>query len=218
MTSTGLTETFSSTKQTLHEAGIDDDFFLDLVATRLLVERVGESKNLDWWDSLVLSKTGKIRLSEMTPKTSVKARINLALKIGRKAESDRIPEDTISLYSLGPQMESRLRAAIDEIEVDGNVSLEALEQLSVQSLEEGWADEIIEQTSSNISGVSDSISLPDPDGTEALLIDESGYTEDEIEPEKWRLLVTLLRGYGQCTSLLRVPYYPLEPLVKSENA
>ncbi|WP_336134218.1 BrxE family protein [Natronomonas amylolytica] len=218
MTSTAIVDAFISTKETLYDVGIEDDFFLDLVASRLLIERVGESNNQDWWESRVLSETGRARLSEVTPKTQLKAQIDLAFKVGRKAEADRLPDDSISLFSFGPQMESRLTAAIEEIKSDDELTLEALEDLSVSTLDEGWTAGVIAETEANISGAPDSDSFQEPGDGESFLLNENGYTQDEIEPEKWRLLTTLLQAYGYCTDQLRVPYYSLESELKSENA
>lgn len=198
--------------------GMVDDFFLDLVASRLVVERVGESSNQDWWESRVLSETGRTRLSEVTPKTRLKSRITLVLKVGRKAESDRIADDSISLFSFGPQTESRLTAAIEELESNDDLAFEALEDLSAQSLEEGWTDGIITATASNISSTDTTEPQQNPGTGESYLVGERSYTQDEIEPDKWRILTTLLRGYGQCTNQLQVPYYTLESELKSENA
>jgi hypothetical protein len=216
MTSTDLADAFVSTKGALNAAGIDDEFFLDLIASRLLIERVGESNNQGWWDSRVLSETGRARLDEVTPKTQLQSRITLASKVGRKAESDHLPADTISLFSFGPQVESRISAAIEEIDASDDLPLNALESVSVQSLSEGWTDGIIEQTASNITAAS--TSLTDPGSGDSFRIEEDGYTQSEIEPEKWRLLVTLLQGYGQNTDRLCVPYYPLKSELKSESA
>ncbi|NLV02994.1 BrxE family protein [Haloferax volcanii] len=216
MTSTNFVDAFVSTKQTLHDAGIEDEFFLDLIASRLLVERVGETNNQGWWDSRVLSETGRARLDEVTPKTQLQSRINLAVKVGQKAESDRVPADSISLFSFGPQVESRLTAAIKELEANGEPSLKALEELSVPSLDEGWTHGVIEQTEANVSSASSSLTEPDTNGS--FCINDDGYTQSEIEPEKWRLLVTHLQGYGNSTDRLNVPYYPLKSELKSENA
>jgi hypothetical protein len=216
MTSTDLADAFVSTQEALNAAGIDDEFFLDSIASRLLIERVGESNNQGWWDSRVLSETGRARLDEVTPKTQLQSRITLASKVGRKAESDRLPADTISLFSFGPQVESRISVAIEDIDASDDQSLEALESVSVQSLSEGWTDGIIEQTRSNITATS--TLLTDSGTGDSFRIAEDGYTQSEIEPEKWRLLVTLLQGYGQNTGRLCVPYYPLRSEIKSESA
>jgi len=216
MTSTDLVDGFVSTKETLSDAGIDDEFFLDLIAARLLIERVGESNNQGWWDSRVLSETGRARLEEVTPKTQLQSRITLASKVGRKAEADRLPADSICLFSFGPQVESRLSAALEDIDAVDDNPLEELENVSVQSLDEGWTDRIIDETGSNITA--ESTTLTEPGTGDSFQIEEDGYTQSEIEPEKWRLLVTLLQGYGQNTNGLRVPYYPLKSELKSENA
>ena len=217
MTSADIADAFASTRETLEKAGMADDFFLDLVASRLVVERVGESSNQDWWESRILSETGRTRLSEVTPKTQLKSRVTLALKVGHKAESDRVTDDSISLFSFGPQIESRLTAAIEELESDDDLTFEALEGLSVQSLEEGWTDAIITATASNISST-DTTEPQQTGPSESYLIGERGYTRDEIEPDKWRIFSTLLRGYGQCIDQLQVPYYTLESELTSENA
>jgi len=215
MDSHDLVDAFDSTRETLRDAGVENDFFLDLIASRLLIERIGEANNQEWWDSRVLSETGRARLQEVTPKTRLQSQINLAMKVGRKAESDSTPSDSISLFFFGPQIEAQLGAAIEDLNAPGESPLSSLEELSVQSLDADWTDPIIEQTASNISVTS--ISLPEPEG-DSYQINESGYEQSEIEPEKWRLLVTLLRGYGQNTERLRVPYYPLNSKLKSENA
>lgn len=215
MDSHDLADAFDSTRETLRDAGVENDFFLDLIASRLLIERIGESNNQEWWDSRVLSETGRARLQEVTPKTRLQSQINLAMKVGRKAESDSTPSDSISLFSFGPQIEAQLGAAIEDLDAPDESPLRSLEELSVHSLDDDWTDPIIEQTASNISVTS--ISLPEPEG-DSYQINESGYEQSEIEPEKWRLLVTLLRGYGQNTDRLRVPYYPLNLEVKSESA
>lgn len=218
MTSSDVVDAFVSTKKTLHEVGIEDEFFQDLVASRLLVARIGETTNQKWWDSRVLSETGRARLSEVTPKTRLKSQIDLALKIGYKKESDILPDDAISLFNFGPQIESRLTAAIEELETDGEITLEALESLSIQSLDRRWADPIIEETRSNISAASVTDSVQESEPGESVLLNESGYTQDEIDPDKWAILTSLLGGYGNCTDQLRVPYYNLESDLKPENA
>lgn len=215
MASHDLVEVFTSTRQNLRETGLEDDFFLDLIASRLLIERVGESNNQGWWDSRVLSETGRARLEEVTPKTRLQSQLNLAMKVGRKAESDVVPADSISLFSFGPKLEAQLGAAIEDLNAPDEPSLIALEELSVQSLESNWTDPIIEQTASNITA--SSISLPEP-AADSYQLSEEGYGQSEIDPEKWRLLVTLLRGYGQNTDRLRVPYYQLNSELKPENA
>jgi hypothetical protein len=217
MNSTEISDTFLSTRETIQSAGIDDDFFLDLISARLLVERVGESKNHDWWESRVLSETGRTRLEEVTPKTRLQSRVNLATKVGNKAESDRLPDDAISLFSFGPRIEARVGSAIEELETNDSVSLTALEDLTVDSLKEGWTDEVIAETGANISSSSDAVSGVESTGESTLLADE-GYTQDEIEGEKWRLLTTLLTGYGHSTESLTVPYYPLESEIQASNA
>lgn len=218
MASSDIVDAYISTKQALYDGGIRDDFVQNLIASRLLIERVGESDNQDWWDSRVLSETGRARLSEVTPNTRLKSRIDLSMKIGRKAESDRLPGDSVSLFSFGPQVESQLTAAIKEIGGDDEVVLEALEGLSIQSLDEGWTDVVITKTESGNSTESDAASIQERASEESFLLNEREYTQNEIDHEKWKLLTTLLRGYGHCTDRLHVPYYQLGSELKPDNA
>ncbi len=218
MSSRDIIDAFSSTKQTLESAGMQDDFFLNLVTSRLLVERIGESDNQAWWDSLVLSETGRKRLAEVTPKTQLKSQINLAVEVGQKAESEKISVDSIALFSFGPQMESRLDNAIENIGSNTDIRLTALEELSVESLEEGWTQSVVAEFSSGSSAGAAAESAETGGSAESLLISDDGYTQTEVREEKSTLLETLLHGYGHCLSRLKVPYYQLESDIKSESA
>ena len=218
MNSTELADVFSSTKETLQSAGIEDEFFIDLIASRLLVERIGETKNQDWWESRILSETGRTRLDEVTPKTRLQSRVNLATKVGKKAESDRLPDDAISLFSFGPRIEARVDSAVDELSTDDSTSLTALENMTVESLEEGWTEELIRKTEANVSASSDAVSDSEPGANEAVQLSEDGYTLDEINAEKWGVLINLLDAYGRCTDTLHVPHYPLESEIEANNA
>jgi len=216
MTSANLNDACLSCQKALDDVGIDNEFFRDLIASRLVIERVGETNVQDWWDSRVLSATGRARLEEVTPRTQLQSRIILAIKVGRKAELNHLPTDTFSLFSFGPQMESRISAAIKEIGAVDDVPLKVLESVFVQSLDEGWTHQIIQQIGSNTSARS--MKINESDARDSFPIEENGYTQSEIESQKWRLLVTLLQGYGHCTDRLRVPYYVLKPDLKSGNA
>lgn len=217
MVSSDLADVFLSTRDTLEDSGVEDEFYSTVLAARLLVERVGESQNLGWWESRTLSETGRARLEEVTPKTRLKSQVNLALKVGRKAESDRLPEDAVSLFSFGPQMESRINAAIEEIENPDSITFESLENLSTQSVQEGWTDPVIGQIQPNTEISTTPFQSESVDG-EARLIEDDGYTQEETQSNRWQLLQAFLHGYGQCTDELVVPYYRLESELKAENA
>lgn len=216
MTTSAIGDVFQSTKSTLDAAGIEDDFFLDLLAARLVVERAGETNNIEWWDSRVLSKTGRARLSEVAPKTQLKSRIGIALEVGRKAERNRLPEDSISLFSFGPQLESRVSAALEEITNGDTHTLDDLEELSFQTLTEGWSEDVINEFAPDTSSPSE----PNLDaGTgDSYVISDRGYSQQEIERDRRQLLTEFIRGYGYSTNRLQVPYYRLESELKSENA
>jgi hypothetical protein len=217
MTTNDIDTAFKETREKLHDIGLEDEFFLDLVAARLLVERIGESDNMAWWDSRVLSSTGRARIEEVTPKTQLKSQINLATKVGRKAESDRAPDDAISLYSFGPQIESRLTATFDELQIEGSPEIEGLEGLSISSLEPGWTDEIIGLTAT-LNGDTSPASVEKDPVNGARKLNESGYVEGNIGSAKHEILEMLLEAYGESTDSITVPYFPLVSEIKSESA
>lgn len=209
MSASSLGSVYESTCEALRSAGLDEDEIVDLVAARLVVERVGDSENLGWWDSFVLDETGRDRLNEVAEKTHFRARVDLAQKVGRKVESERLPDDAVSLFSFGPRYESRVTVALDEIDADADVTFEELEALSLSSssIEEGWTTPIIGALGASAD---DGADLPEPEANNVLRMEEGReLTEDDVEEEARVLLVTFLRGYGKSTGTASVPYYPL---------
>lgn len=218
MSTSDILDAFTSTKHAIEDAGVQDNFFLNLITSRLLVERIGESDNQGWWDSLVLSETGRQRLSEVTPKTRLKSQMNLALKVGQKAESEETPTDSITLFSFGPQMQSRLENNIESIDSNTDTRLTALEELSTGSLDEGWTQSIVTELSLGASAKTVDEFAESPGASRSFLITEDGYTQADIREQRSILLKRILHGYGHCLSKLSVPYYQLESDIESENA
>lgn len=103
---TDLEKALLATQERLEEAGVSDALVREVLSYRLLIERLGETDNNSWWDSIVLTDTGRDRLGEVTPQTAVKSTIDLAQRIGRKAEQDRLDSNSISLFYLGPTVEA----------------------------------------------------------------------------------------------------------------
>lgn len=218
MTADELSEEYSATRAVLRNIGLGDEFFRSLVAARLLVERVGETTNLGWWDSRVLSETGRTRLEEITPKTLLRAQIDLASKVGEKAEADRLQEDAISLFDFGPQIESQVSAALDDATTtEDRLHFDELKSLSIESLNKGWTKPLLAEIGSKGSESLIGGDFPNESGATHRL-DEQGYTPDEVRLKQWDLLKELLRAYGQNTEALKVPYFPLQIDHTGENA
>jgi hypothetical protein len=208
MTDTSLESVFELTCADLRTAGLESTHITNLVAARLVIERVGDSENLGWWDSLVLGPTGRDRLEEVAEKTHVRARIDLAQKVGRKVESDRLPDDTVSLFSFGPRYESRVEAALDEIDPDVDLTFEALESLSLSttSLETGWTEPLIDL----IDEQADEIDLPAAEANNVLRLEDGReFTEADVEDSVSELLTAFLTGYGHGITEPYIPYYSL---------
>ncbi|APX96811.1 BrxE family protein [Natronorubrum daqingense] len=200
MSSESLEDALETVQEELESLGVDDALAREVVSYRLLVERLGEERNNEWWESIVFTETGRDRLEEVTPKTAVKARIDLAQRIGRKVEQDRLPENTVSLFYLGPTAESQIDAELENIGKE-DVPFDALESLSITFDEAGWADGLVDDTE------------PAIDTTETVM--QIGDISDESELKSRRTLREVARqcvvAYGHSThNSLRVPYYNID--------
>ncbi len=200
MSSGSLEGTLETVQEELESLGVEDALAREVVSYRLLVERLGEEGNNEWWESLVFTETGRDRLEEVTPKTTVKARIDLAQRIGRKVEQDRVSDNTVSLFYLGPTAESQIDAELENIEKE-DVPFETLESLSITFDETGWADDLVDDTE------------PAIDTTDTVM--QIGEITDESDLKSRRTLREVARkctvAYGQSThNDLRVPYYNID--------
>lgn len=178
--------------------GMTDSFFREVVSRRLLVERLGEAENNYWWDSLVMSEFGRDSIEEVTPRTMVKARVDLAQRIGRKAERERLSEDTISLFHLGSVFEHRLEGVLSEI--TGSTYFEHIEALDMEFTTTGWTDSVGTEDELTEGRSGDTIeigTIPDTD-------------LDSIEPLV-SVAQDLFTAYGaSTTNEFRVPYFSIE--------
>lgn len=200
MSSESVEDTLETVQEELESLGVEDALAREVVSYRLLVERLGEERNNEWWESIVFTETGRDRLEEVTPKTAVKARIDLAQRIGQKVEQDRLSENTVSLFDLGPTAESQIDAELENIGKE-DVQFDALESLSVTFDETGWADSLVDDTE------------PVVDTKDTVI--ELGEINEESELKSRRTLREVARqctvAYGQSThNDLRVPYYNID--------
>lgn len=216
MSASSLQSVFSTTRDQLEGLGVEDEFLRDLIASRLTIERVGEvtgTGGLGWWDSRVLTSTGRDRLSEVTPRTWVQARIDLAIEVGQEAEGDRLPTDSVALFSMTPQIETRVEAAIEAVPADANEPFTALEEFELAAIEDGWTDPIVDELGGDA----------DPARVEEATMERSNVfklradaelTPDEVDADRADILSTLVKGYGRRDRGLSrdefsVPYYGL---------
>jgi hypothetical protein len=185
--------------ETLPELGVNDRRWRQIIAARLIIERIGEQDNNYWWDSQVLSSFGADTLDEAVPQTSVRTQIALATKIGKTVESNSIGSDSaISLFDLGPSIETQIQRIVNSAENEKPLSV--LEPLSVEVTESGWSDSLTDADALTDSGVGityelGNISIED-------LQDEAVLNE---------VVSQLIAGYGAATKHeLVVPYYTVE--------
>lgn len=181
----------------LPSLGMEDSQSIRIISARLLIERVGERDANYWWDSRVLSDFGQDTLRETVPRTATRSRVELAMKVGRKVESEMIDEDSVSLFDFGPFVEDQIKREIDKI--DNNKTLDILEDQSVEITEVGWTgsltDETVMKSSAGTSYRIGSISADDLQNKNTL-----------------RSVVSeLISGYGSSTRQnLQIPYYTLK--------
>lgn len=185
-------------EENLSTLGITDGFFQEILAYRLLIERLGEEDNNHWWESLALTRFGRDSLEEVAPRTAVKARLDLTQRVGRKAERERLPENTISLFYLGSAFENRLENSLSDL--TNSTNFEPLENLNMELTTTGWTEEL---------GVEGDIVESSSDSTIAVgTIPETELDSREVIRSAAR---ELFAAYGaSTTNELRVPYFSIE--------
>jgi hypothetical protein len=195
-----LDTVLSSTQNSLKRISVDDALIREILSYRLLVERLGETDNSGWWESIILTDTGRDRLAEITPKTSMKTRIDIAQRVGKKAEQDRLEANTISLFYLGPTVEAQVSAELEDI--SGPSEFEQLESLSITLEETGWTNGLIDAPEFEYMESNETIR----------------FEMEELDDSQLKSRTTLRRvargcfaGYGWSThGALRVPYFEVE--------
>lgn len=199
MSSDEISNAFTATKSDLSSLGVDDAAAREILASRLLVERLGETGNNNWWESKALTPTGRERLVEVLPKTSTKARLDLAQEVGQKAEQDRLTKNSISLFYLGPTAEAQLEAELEAVSAE-DVHFDELEALDCQCDEPGWSEPIAPDVESI-----------DPEASGHIRIGSMTESELRDRTEFRKAANRCLLGYGFSTvDELRVPYYEVD--------
>lgn len=123
----------------LSSIGIENDIIKEVLSYQLLIERLGERDNNDWWKSKLFTKFGRKSLEEVLPKSWTKARIKLAREIGLKSEKTKIQEeDYVSLFYLGPYFEHLMKKELEKI--DSQNDFKYLENLNIRFDESGWGE------------------------------------------------------------------------------
>lgn len=180
----------------LDEIRKNEPVLAEIISYRLIIERLGEKDNNYWWDSQVLSEFGGQSVSEVTPKTAPKRRVEMAQKVGRKVENERLPNNSISLFKLFPRIENRIDEKVKGSDIG---SLETLEGLKAKFNEPGWSSEIVPVDEEVVQKAKD---------IEMGSIDTGTLQSDRgVE----RIAQSLVEAYGQSTeNSLYVPYYTQE--------
>ena len=200
MTESGDLSTIFTTLQedTLPSLGINDPLYSRIIASRLLMERLGETDANYWWDSQILGEFGHDALAEAVPRTTTRAQIELATKTGRKVEQERIEDRSVSLFDLGPFVESQIEHELEQMNDDSDLNI--LENYSSEITEKGWTNSIVSETDS-IASKSDTVFEL---GTIAM--------DDMKNKDVLRDVVDqLVHGYGESTANnLQIPYFRVQ--------
>lgn len=182
-------------EETLPSLGMDEPLLTRIISARLLIERVGERDANYWWDSQVLSEFGQGTLEETVPRTATRSQIELAMKVGRKVENEEIDVECVSLFDLGPFVESQIQHEIEKI--DNGDGLEILKDQSVEITESGWTKALVERTGTEEPGIDPSHELG------SILVDD--LQDEEVLND---VVSDLISGYSNATKQnLQIPYY-----------
>jgi len=200
MTESGDLSTIFTTLQedTLPSLGINDPLYSRIIASRLLMERLGETDANYWWDSQILGEFGHDALAEAVPRTTTRAQIELATKTGRKVEQERIEDRSVSLFDLGPFVESQIEHELEQMNDDTDLNI--LENYSSEITEKGWTNSIVSETDS-IASKSDTVFEL---GTIAM---DDMKNKDVLSD----VVDQLVHGYGESTANnLQIPYFRVQ--------
>jgi len=178
------------------DMGITEDIFREILAYRLLVERIGESDNNNWWKSNVLTKFGRRSLKEVLPNSSTKARIKLALEVAKKVEKTGTAEkQTLTLFSMGSFFENLLNTEIEKNNLENDFSV--LEELHLVGTEVGWNKGIVDVVIEPFSEKGNLLCLGEVTSKQLYDLEELSF-----------LAKTLFYSYGNSTkNNLKIPYY-----------
>ena len=179
----------------LSTLGVDDPIISRIIAARLVVERLGERDVNYWWDSQVLRSFGRDTLEETTPRTATRARIDLAMQVGRKVENDAIEGEAVTLFDLGPFVESRIERALDDIE--GSDKFTCLEEYSTEIVEPGWTEPLVDVDTTLDTGSGRT--------TEVGELNIEDLQKEEVLDN---VVAQLIYAYGDATKNdLKIPYF-----------
>lgn len=180
---------------TLPSLGINDSLYKRTIASRLLIERLGEKDANYWWDSQILGEFGHDALAEAVPRTTTRAQIELATKTGRKVEQEKIEDRSISLFDLGPFVESQIEHELEQLNKDTDLNI--LEDYSSEITEEGWTNTIVSEADSIASKPDTAFEL----GTVAIDdLNDEDVLNDVVDQ--------LIHAYGESTvNELQIPYF-----------
>lgn len=194
-----LSECFETLcEETLPSLGTEDPLLIRVISARLLIERVGEQDANYWWDSQVLSEFGQDTLKETVPRTATRSQIELAMKVGQKVENEMIDEQSVSLFDLGPFVESQIQREIEKI--NGGDELDILKEQSMEITKSSWTKPLSEGEVPVRPEIGPSYEIG------SISIDD---LQDEEVLEG--VLSQLIQGYGEATKQeLKIPYYSLE--------
>lgn len=197
---TDLNLALSSTRESIEGIGVSDALVREVLSYRLLVERLGEDDNNEWWESIVLTDTGRARLEEVAPKTSTKAQIDLAIQVGRKAEQSRLEKNTLSLFYLGPTIEAQIKAELEDV-ADG-LEFNQIESLSETIDEVGWTSGLVDGPEFEYEG-----------NKVTFRVDTDELDESDLKSRSTmrQIARSCFKAYGGSTrKSLRVPYIEVE--------
>ena len=183
---------------TLPSLGINDSLYKRTIASRLLIERLGEKDANYWWDSQILGEFGHDALAEAVPRTTTRAQIELATKTGRKVEQEKIEDRSVSLFDLGPFVESQIEHELEQL--NEGTDLNILEDYSSEITEAGWTDTIVSEADSIASKSDTAFEL----GTVAIDdLNDEDVLNDVVDQ--------LIHAYGESTvNEVQIPYFRVD--------
>ncbi len=186
-----------------HKSNMDTEILADILFYRLTIIRLGEEDNNAWWESGILSETGRRNLEKFFLNTFYKQRYDIARKIIIEKENREITEKRFTtLFNFGYEFETEVfDPFIKEISNadDWQEVLNMIENIKEKKFTVPWAREFY-----NISKLS-TYTLENNKVVKLGSISETFYNDKDKLGETIKSFISI---YDLCTQgNVVIPYY-----------
>lgn len=146
-----------------NKSKVQTEVFAELLFYRMAIARLGEEDNNTWWESSILSETGRRNLNRFLPNTFEKQRYEIARKVIYNKETRFIESRKfISLYNFGFEFEAKtFKPFVDDLasNKEWNQILSEFEAKKGLKFSKPWVRELFGFDKLPIVNISDEVAV-----------------------------------------------------------